>query len=95
MSVNSNISSYYEEQVAFAADTAKTCIESDGDDEQTALQYAIDNAFYIYYSDQAYLLAHAFNAGVFEWGGEVDWSAIYEMVYNDVAAELEALREEE
>lgn len=90
--VKSNIELYYEQQVAFAVETAITCIDSDGDDEETALQYAIDNAFYTYGSDQAYVLAHAFMQGYIRWGGEIDWDAINEMINDDVYNELQRER---
>lgn len=89
MSIQSNIETYYEEQVEFAVETALTCIRDDHEDEETALHYAIDNAFYIYGCDHAYTIAHAYNEGLIKRGEQIDWEAIDLMIYDDVYRELQ------
>lgn len=93
--IKSNINLYYEQQVEFAVETAITCIKDDHDDERNAMEYAIGNAFYTYYADQAYVLARAFMDGIIRWGEEVDWQAINEMIWDDVYNELQDKLKEE
>lgn len=82
MAVESNINMYYEELVVSLAERAK---DSDGSDD--AIAQAIDDGL-IYYADQAYIMAHALEQGLIEWGGEVAWDEIYDMLYNDINEEM-------
>lgn len=92
MSVESNINMYYEELVASIAERAADDIK-DGVEEDEAIIRAIDNGL-IYYTDQAYIVAHALQNGFIKWGQECEWDAIFEDLYADVSAELEELKEE-
>lgn len=98
MAVESNINMYYEELIASMAERALDDIEDDVD-ETDAINQAIDDGlmYYtdMYYTDQAYIIAHALQNGFIEWGGEVEWDAIFEDLYADVSAELEELRKEQ
>lgn len=83
MAVESNIEMYYEELVASLAERAK-----DSDTERDdAIAQAIDDEL-IYYADQAYIMAHALEQGLVEWGGSVAWDEIYDMLYNDINEEM-------
>lgn len=92
MSVESNINMYYEELVASIAERAADDIKN-GVEEDEAIMRAIDDGL-IYYTDQAYIVAHALQNGFIKWGQECDWDAIFEDLYADVSAELEELKEE-
>lgn len=83
MAVDSNINMYYEELVASLAERAKdSSMERDD-----AITQAIDDGL-IYYADQAYIVAHALEQGLVEWGGNVAWDEIYDMLYNDINEEM-------
>ena len=84
MAVESNIEMYYEELVASLAERAK---DSDGMERSDAITQAIDDGL-IYYADQAYVVAHALEQGLVEWGGNVAWDEIYDMLYNDINEEM-------
>lgn len=84
MAVESNIEMYYEELVASLAERAK---DSDGMERGDAIAQAIDDGL-IYYADQAYIMAHALEQGLVEWGGNVAWDEIYDMLYNDINEEM-------
>lgn len=92
MSVESNINMYYEELVASIAERAADDIKNDVEEDE-AIMRAIDDGL-MYYTDQAYIVAHALQNGFIKWGGEVEWDAIFEDLYADVSAELEELKEE-
>lgn len=83
MAVDSNINMYYEELVASLAERAKNSSMERGD----AITQAIDDGL-IYYADQAYIVAHALEQGLVEWGGNVAWDEIYDMLYNDINEEM-------
>lgn len=91
MAVESNINTYYEELIASMAERALDDIENDVD-ETDAINQAIDDGL-IYYTDQAYIIAHALQNGFIKWGGEVEWDAIWEDLYTDVAEEVEYQKE--
>lgn len=93
MSVESNINMYYEELVASMAERAADDIKNDVE-ESEAINQAIDDGL-MYYADQAYIVAHALQNGFIKWGGEVEWDAIYEDLYADIADEIEYQRKEE
>ena len=93
MSVESNINMYYEELVASIAERALDDIKNDVE-ESEAINQAIDDGL-MYYADQAYIVAHALQNGFIKWGGEVEWDAIYEDLYADIADEIEYQRKEE
>lgn len=92
MSVESNINMYYEELVASMAERALDDIKNDVEEDE-AIMRAIDDGL-IYYTDQAYIVAHALQNGFIKWGQECEWDAIFEDLYADVSAELEELKEE-
>lgn len=92
MSVESNINMYYEELVASIAERAADDIKN-GVEEDEAIMQAIDDGL-MYYTDQAYIVAHALQNGFIKWGQECEWDAIFEDLYADVSAELEDLKEE-
>ena len=93
MAVESNINMYYEELVASMAERALDDIKNDVE-ESEAINQAIDDGL-MYYADQAYIVAHALQNGFIKWGGEVEWDAIYEDLYADIADEIEYQRKEE
>lgn len=92
MSVESNINMYYEELVASMAERALDDIKNDVEEDE-AIMRAIDDGL-IYYTDQAYIVAHALQNGFIKWGQECEWDAIFEDLYADVSAELEELKKE-
>lgn len=92
MSVESNINMYYEELVASIAERAADDIKNDVEEDE-AIMRAIDDGL-MYYTDQAYIVAHALQNGFIKWGQECEWDAIFEDLYADVSAELEELKEE-
>ena len=92
MSVESNINMYYEELVASIAERATDDIKNDVEEDE-AIMRAIDDGL-MYYTDQAYIVAHALQNGFIKWGQECEWDAIFEDLYADVSAELEELKEE-
>ena len=92
MAVESNINMYYEELVASMAERALDDIKNDVE-EGDAINQAIDDGL-IYYADQAYIVAHALQNGFLKWGGEVEWDAIYEDLFADIAEEIEYQRKE-
>lgn len=93
MAVESNIDMYYEELIASMAERALDDIKNDVD-ETDAINQAIDDGL-MYYTDQAYIIAHALQNGFIKWGGEVEWDAIFEDLCADISAELEELRKEQ
>lgn len=92
MSVESNINMYYEELVASIAERAADDIKNDVEEDE-AIMRAIDDGL-MYYTDQAYIVAHALQNGFIKWGQECEWDAIFEDLYADVSAELEELKKE-
>lgn len=93
MAVESNINMYYEELIASVAERALDDIKNDVEEDE-AINQAIDDGL-MYYTDQAYIIAHALQNGFVKWGGEVEWDAIFEDLYADVSTELEELRKEQ
>ena len=92
MATESNINTYYEELVASLAERAHDDLKNGGyGDESECIYQAIDDGL-IYYADQAYILAHMLQNGVITWGQPVSWDAIIEDLYDDVASELEELK---
>ena len=83
---------YYEELVASIAERATDDIKNDVEEDE-AIMRAIDDGL-MYYTDQAYIVAHALQNGFIKWGQECEWDAIFEDLYADVSAELEELKEE-
>ena len=51
------------------------------------VRQAIDDGFY-YKDDQAYALAWAYENGTINWGAEVDWFAVDNMLVEDILEEL-------
>lgn len=95
MATESNINMYYEELINSLAERAYDDIkDNEGDnyeDEADAISQAIDDGL-IYYTDQAYIIAHAFQSGLFDWGKDINWDIIWEELYNDVSEELQAIK---
>ena len=95
MATESNINMYYEELIASLADRAYDDLKNGGyGDESECIYQAIDDGL-IYYTDQAYILAHMLQGGFISWGEPISWDAIFENLYDDVASELEELKEKE
>lgn len=93
MAVESNINMYYEELVQSMAERAKDNLDDGGyGDETECIWQAIDDGL-IYYTDQAYVMAHAVQGGFVSWGKTIEWDAVIDMLYSDVAEELEKLGE--
>lgn len=95
MATESNINTYYEELINSLAERAYDDIkDNEGDDyeyEADAISQAIDDGL-IYYADQAYIIAHAFQSGLIDWGKDINWDIIWEELYNDVSEELQAIK---
>lgn len=96
MSASSNINLYYESLVEDYAATAKMWMQEQEDndeeygydyDENNAVDRTLDDQF-IYGTDEAYVLAHAYVNGFFRWGEEIDWGEIYQQLREDVYNEL-------
>lgn len=95
MATESNINTYYEELVASLAERAHDDLKNGGyGDESECIYQAIDDGL-IYYADQAYILAHMLQGGFISWGESISWDVIFENLYDDVASELEELKEKE
>lgn len=95
MSIEGNINSYYEELIASLADRAYDSLKSGGyGDESECIVQAIDDGL-IYCTDQAYILAHMLQGGFISWGDPISWDVIYENLYDDIASEIEELKEKE
>ena len=95
MAVNFNVNMYYEELVHNAASRAKEELD-DGNygDESECISQAIYDCK-VYYADQAYIVARAVMQGLIEFNKDVNWDEIYEMLYNDIASELEYMKDKE
>lgn len=92
MATESNINTYYEELVASLAERAHDDLKNGGyGDESECIYQAIDDGL-IYYTDQAYILAHMLQGGFISWGEPISWDVIFENLYDDVASELEELK---
>lgn len=95
MATECNITTYYEELIASLADRAYDDLKNGGyGDESECIWQAIDGGL-IYYADQAYILAHMLQGGFISWGEPISWDQIIEELYDDVAGELEELKEKE
>lgn len=93
MAVENNINMYYEELVQGMAERAKDNLDNGGyGDENECIWQAIDDSL-IYYTDQAYIMAQAVEGGFVSWGKTIEWDAVIDMLYSDVAEELEKLGE--
>lgn len=95
MATESNINSYYEELISSLAERAlENCESWEGEpDESEPIWQAIDDGL-IYYTDQAYVIAHALQNGFIEWGKAPSWDDITEMLFEDVAEEMEQQKKE-
>lgn len=95
MATESNINTYYEELINSLAERAYDDIkDNEGDDYEEETEFiwqAIDDGL-IYYTDQAYIIAHALENGLIEWGKDINWDTIWEDLYDDVAEELAAIK---
>ncbi len=91
----SNINMYYEELVQSLAERAFDDLKNGGyGDESECIYQAMDDGL-IYYTDQAYILAHMLQGGFISWGEPISWDQITEELYDDIASELEELKEKE
>ena len=95
MATECNINMYYEELVQSLAERAYDDIKdgSYGDESECIFQ-AMDEGL-IYYTDQAYILAHMLQGGFISWGEPISWDAITENLYEDIAEEIEELKKSE
>ena len=95
MATESNINMYYEELIESLAERAYDNAKDGGyGDDDECIWQAIDDGL-IYYTDQAYVVAHALQNGFIEWGKEPLWDEITEMLYSDVSEALEELKKGE
>lgn len=95
MAVESNINMYYEELIESLAERAFDSVQDGGyGDDDECIWQAIDDGL-IYYTDQAYIVAHALQGGFISWGKTIEWDAIIDMLYSDVSEALKKKEEEE
>lgn len=52
------------------------------------IKRAIDDGF-IYTDDKAFVLAQAIEENVIQWGEDIDWMAVEDMLISDISAEME------
>lgn len=89
MAIESNIDSYYWELIGSLAERAKDDVKDGGyGDEDECVWSAMDDGL-IYYTDQAYVVAHALQEGYVSWGKTIEWDAIIDMLYSDIKEEME------
>lgn len=89
MAIESNIDSYYWELIESLAERAKDNAKDGGyGDEDECVWSAMDDGL-IYYTDQAYVVAHALQEGYVSWGKTIEWDAIIDMLYSDIKEEME------
>lgn len=87
MSIQSNINLYYTQVVKAMKERKQAEIEEEPDIEPyEAEARALDNGL-MYYVDQAYVVAQALLSGRIEWGKEVDWQDVYDMLIEDMNSE--------
>lgn len=87
MSIKSNIDMYYEALIDDLKGRKQWMIEGNLDVEPSEAEArALDDGL-MYYVDQAYILAQALMSGRIQWGEEVDWQAIYDMLIEDMNGE--------
>ena len=95
MATEGNINQYYEELIASLADRAYDGLKDGGyGDESECIWQAIDDGL-IYYTDQAYILAHMLQGGFISWGDPISWDTITENLFDDVMNELEELKKQD
>lgn len=97
----SNINLMYEHIVADLADRAKLILIEQPELTTTEAIWKSEGEGFIYTSDKAYVVAHAFCNGLFmddeeghnggDWGRELDWETIGDTLYNDIWLEVEQL----
>lgn len=91
----SNINSMYEGIVRDLSQRAKMIMDEGSLDERTdetdAILQAIDEGL-TYYSDEAYIIAHAFINGLFSWNEQICWDCLLEDLITDIADDLKFLR---
>lgn len=98
MSVQSNINSYYEELVSSIAEYAFEDLHDEGykDCERSDIIWQSIDQRLIYYTDQAYVLARAMQNGFISWNDHREiWDNVWEMLYEDVEAEVAELEKNE
>ena len=69
-------------------------ILKNGSEEDEAIFQALDDGL-IYYADQAYIIAHAVQNCLIEWGKDINWDEIWEDLYQDISEELDYLKSKE
>ena len=91
--INSNINSYYEELIESIAERVLDYDDINEENEIDYINEAIDSAF-IYYQDQAYVLAHALLEGYVSFYGDFNWDEINQMLFDDVSEEFHKQKQE-
>ena len=92
--VQSNINMYYEELIDSMAERAIGDMSDDNNEnDEDIIWQAIDDGL-MFYCDQGYILAMAVCRGYIDWCREIDWDGITEMLYDDVAEQMEWRKKE-
>lgn len=87
MSIQSNINMYYEELVEDLKERKQLEIEAEPGIEPFEAEARTMDDGLMYGVDQAYVLAQALLSGRIEWGKEVDWQDVYDMLIEDMNSE--------
>lgn len=90
--MKSNVNEYYQELIEGIAENAKGLIDDGSFEKENDAIWEAINEDLIYGIDQAYVLANAFCRGYIDWGKEIEWNDIFEMLYEDISDELEHLK---
>lgn len=77
---------------AIVKDLADRASEEHGDIDDKIFQ-AIDEGL-IYREDEAYIIANALENGIVSWGHDVEWDAVYDMLYSDILEEIRKIKGE-
>lgn len=83
----------YQAIIKDLADRAHDYIKDGCEDETEAINQAIDDGL-IYYEDQATILGGYIMTYCPKWGENINWEEVYMMLYDDIAEELERIKEE-
>ena len=82
----------YSEVVSSLAERAKLISEENDESfevEEGVRQAIADGLFYS--EDEAVIIANAYDNGFFKWGGEIDWQAIDENLFEDILNEVKEI----
>lgn len=93
----SNINLYYEELTNDLAWRAYDIIKDSKNageniDDYEAISQAISDGL-IYYADQAYVIAKYHTSYCMNWGEQINWDELWEMLTQDITDELNILKE--